>query len=73
MINYLLGYEYYLKKCEQYGLEPLNYRSFISNLTDEQLIKFMENAITHLAWNLQLPKKTTSRIALKNAILNVTF
>lgn len=44
MINYLLSYEYYLKKCEQYGLEPLNYRSFISNLTDEQLIVFTENA-----------------------------
>jgi len=44
MINYLLTYEYYLKKCEQYGLEPLNYRSFTSNLTDEQLIGFAENA-----------------------------
>ena len=44
MTNYLLSYEYYLKKCEQYGLEPLNYRSFISNLTDEQLIMFAENA-----------------------------
>ena len=47
MINYLLSYEYYLKKCEQYGLEPLNYRSFISNLTDEQLIIFAENATSH--------------------------
>ena len=44
MVNNLLGYEYYLKKFELYGLEPLNYRSFISNLTDEQLIIFAENA-----------------------------
>ena len=47
MVNNLLGYEYYLKKCELYGLEPLNYRSFISSLTDEQLMKFMENATSH--------------------------
>ena len=47
MVNNLLGYEYYLKKCEQYGLEPLNYRSFISNLTDEQLLLLIENATSH--------------------------
>jgi hypothetical protein len=47
MINNLLSYEYYLKKCEQYGLEPLNYRTFISTLTDEQLILLTENADSH--------------------------
>ena len=46
MINNLIGYEYYLKKCEQYGLEPVNYRTFISNLTDEQLTLLSENADT---------------------------
>lgn len=47
MVNNLIGYEYYLKKCEQYGLEPLNYRTFISYLTDEQLILLTENATSH--------------------------
>lgn len=47
MVNYLIGYEYYLKKCEHYGLEPLNYRSFISNLTLEQMILLTENATSN--------------------------
>jgi len=47
MVNYLTGYEYYLKKCEQYGLEPLNYRSFISNLTLEQMMLLTENATSN--------------------------
>ena len=44
MANNLIGYEYYVKKCEQYGLDPLNYRSFISNLTKEQLFLLVKKA-----------------------------
>lgn len=47
MGNNLIGYECYLKKCEQYGLEPINYQTFISNLTDEQLVLLTENADTN--------------------------
>lgn len=31
------GYEVYVKKCEQFGLEPVNFRYYILQLSPEQL------------------------------------
>lgn len=38
------GYEVYLKKCEQFGLEPVNFHYFIINLSEEQLNAFNDYA-----------------------------
>lgn len=34
---YEQGYEVYVKKCEQFGLEPVNFRYYIIQLSPEQL------------------------------------
>lgn len=51
MTNQLLSYEFYLKKCEQYGLQPLNFRTFITQLSNEQLQKFSEHVQSYNEWN----------------------
>lgn len=37
MTMYEQGYEVYVKKCEQFGLEPVNFRYYILQLSPEQL------------------------------------
>lgn len=37
MTNFQQGYEVYVKKCEQFGLEPVNFRYYILQLSPEQL------------------------------------
>ena len=47
MINmsmYQDGYEVYRKKCEQFGLEPINFRYYVIQLSLEQLDAYNEQA-----------------------------
>ncbi|MGM9950899.1 MAG: transcriptional regulator [Lysinibacillus sp.] len=44
MTMYQEGYEVYLEKCEQFGLEPTNFRYYIMHLSYEQLHAFNEQA-----------------------------
>ncbi|MBB5149545.1 MULTISPECIES: hypothetical protein [Ureibacillus] len=44
MTIYQEGYEYYVSKCEQFGLEPINFTNFIEHLSQEQLDRFNEHA-----------------------------
>lgn len=44
MTTYQDGYEYYVMKCEQFGLEPINFSNFIEQLSQEQLDQFNEHA-----------------------------
>lgn len=37
MIYYEEGYYVYVEKCEQFGLEPVNFRYFINQLSPQQL------------------------------------
>lgn len=41
---YQEGYEYYVSKCEQFGLEPINFYTFVQQLSQEQLDAFNEHA-----------------------------
>lgn len=40
MSNQLSGYQIYLEKCEQYGVEPISFRYFVLQLTIEQFKAF---------------------------------
>lgn len=40
------GYEHYAEKCEQFGIEPVNYYFYMLQLSEEQLISFAEQART---------------------------
>lgn len=44
MSIYREGYEIYLKKCEQFGLEPINFRYYVIQLSQEQLNAYNEQA-----------------------------
>ena len=44
MTMYREGYEVYVEKCEQFGLEPINFRYYVIQLTQEQLNTFNEQA-----------------------------
>ena len=37
MAAYYQGYQVYLKKCEQFGLEPVNFRYYTIQLSKDQL------------------------------------
>lgn len=37
MTMFQQGYEVYVKKCEQFGLEPVNFRYYVLQLSPEQL------------------------------------
>lgn len=43
---YREGYEVYLSKCEQFGLEPINFRYYVIQLSQEQLNAYNEQAYT---------------------------
>ncbi|MEG0386453.1 MAG: transcriptional regulator [Solibacillus sp.] len=40
MTIYRQGYEVYVKKCEQFGLEPINFRYYVMQLSPKQLTEF---------------------------------
>ena len=44
MTMYQEGYEVYVKKCEQFGLKPVNFRLYVMQLSREQLFAFNEQA-----------------------------
>ena len=44
MSMYQEGYEVYCKKCEQFGLEPINFRYYVIQLSLEQLNAYNEQA-----------------------------
>lgn len=44
MTMYQEGYKMYLEKCEQYGLEPVNFRYYVMQLSQDQLNAYNEKA-----------------------------
>lgn len=44
MSVYEAGYNYYVSKCRDFGLEPIQFHVFIMNLSEEQLQAFNEQA-----------------------------
>ena len=44
MTIYEEGYEMYRQKCEQFGMEPVSFRHYVQQLSQEQLIGFNEQA-----------------------------
>lgn len=44
MTNYRQGYEVYVKRCEQFGLEPINFRYYIIQLSKAQLDAYNTHA-----------------------------
>lgn len=40
------GYEVYVAKCEQFGLEPINFRYYVMQLSQEQLSAYNEQAMS---------------------------
>ncbi len=46
MSMYKEGYDYYLEKCALFGLEPVNFRYYVIQLSEEQLTAFNEQART---------------------------
>ncbi|WP_042472527.1 transcriptional regulator [Bacillus ndiopicus] len=51
MSMYREGYEHYLEKCEQFGIEPVNFHFYVMQLSQEQLVSFAEQARTVRAGN----------------------
>ncbi|WP_336046618.1 transcriptional regulator [Solibacillus ferritrahens] len=45
MIHYEEGYSVYVEKCEQFGLEPVNFRYFVNMLSPQQLLAYYNYAI----------------------------
>ncbi|KGR78862.1 hypothetical protein [Ureibacillus manganicus] len=44
MTNYKDGYDYYVFKCEEFGVEPINYYYYILNLSQQQLDAYNKRA-----------------------------
>lgn len=44
MSMYQEGYKVYRKKCEQFGLDPINFRYYVIQLSIEQLNAYNEQA-----------------------------
>lgn len=44
MANYKDGYDYYVFKCEEFGVEPINYYYYILNLSQQQLDAYNKRA-----------------------------
>ena len=44
MSTYRQGYEVYLKKCEQFGLEPVNFHYYVIQLSQDQLDAYNAHA-----------------------------
>ena len=46
MSMYQEGYDYYVTKCMDFGLEPINFYYFVQQLSQEQLDAYNEQAKT---------------------------
>ncbi|MEK9198191.1 transcriptional regulator [Ureibacillus sp. 179-F W5.1 NHS] len=44
MSVYREGYDYYVSKCMDFGLEPINFYYYVLQLSEEQLLAFNEQA-----------------------------
>ncbi|WP_368730906.1 transcriptional regulator [Ureibacillus chungkukjangi] len=44
MSIYQEGYDYYVMRCEDFGLEPINFYYFVKQLSQEQLNSYNEQA-----------------------------
>ncbi|MFP3919994.1 transcriptional regulator [Lysinibacillus telephonicus] len=44
MSMYQEGYEYYVSKCEDFGLQPINFYYYVQLLSQEQLDAFNQQA-----------------------------
>lgn len=44
MSVYREGYDYYVSKCMDFGLEPINFYYYVLQLSEEQLDAFNEQA-----------------------------
>lgn len=44
MSTYREGYEYYVSKCLDFGLEPINFYYYVQQLSEEQLEAFNQQA-----------------------------
>ena len=45
MLDYRDGFDFYLEKCEQFGLEPINFYYYVNQLSQEQLEYYNEAAL----------------------------
>ncbi|HWL24068.1 MAG TPA: transcriptional regulator [Ureibacillus sp.] len=45
MSNYKEGYDYYVLKCEEFGIEPINFYYYVLSLSPQQLDAYNEQAI----------------------------
>ena len=45
MSMYRKGYEMYVMKCEQFGVEPVNFHLYVNQLSKEQLTAYNEQAV----------------------------
>lgn len=54
MTMYRQGYEVYVEKCEQFGLEPINFRYYVIQLSPQQLTDYnnqaMQKEVKQYAW-----------------------
>ena len=50
MAMYQDGYDYYVMRCEAFGLEPINFYFFVKQLSQEQLDLFNEQAKLMKGW-----------------------
>lgn len=46
MAMYRKGYEVYVMKCGQFGIEPVNFHLYVNQLSKEQLHAYNEQAQT---------------------------
>lgn len=44
MSNYQEGYDYYVLKCKEFGIEPINLYHYLKSLSEEQLAAFNDRA-----------------------------
>lgn len=50
MSMYHEGYDYYVTKCMDFGLEPVNFYYFVHQLSEEQFKAFNEQAAQMKGW-----------------------
>ena len=53
MAEYNLGYDYYKKACQEYGLKPINFAFYLLSLSKEQLETYNERAKQKRGNNLE--------------------
>ena len=53
MVDYYIGYDYYKKACQEYGLKPINFAFYILSLSKDQLDIYNERAKQNWGHNLE--------------------